>query len=181
MAPSELFQATASPRDFAESLQPPVSVSVPAGSGKLVGRSLWAHQQRASRSSLQSGVSDYISSESDELIARHEISQDTSNNVLMPESPQETKHACNHVLYTPPAELRRNYKTELSMLQPVSSQAATGDLPQRSRQVGPALGSLGLPRALYREFADELLADINVRGYRLSQEGKALVDNLLRL
>ena len=42
MAPSELFQVTALPLGLAESLQPPVSVSVPSGSGKLVGRSLWA-------------------------------------------------------------------------------------------------------------------------------------------
>ena len=42
MAPNELFQATALPLGLAESLQPPVSVSVPAGSGKLVDRSLWA-------------------------------------------------------------------------------------------------------------------------------------------
>ena len=130
---------------------------------------------------MQSGVSDYISSESDKLIARREISQDTSNNVLMPESPQETKHTCNHVLYTPPAELRRNYETVLSMLRPVSSQAATGDLPQRSRQGGPTPGSSRRPRAPYRDFVDELLADINVRGYRLFPEGKALVDDLLRL
>ena len=128
---------------------------------------------------MQSGVSGYISSESDKLIARREISQDTSNRVLMPESPQETNHSCNHVLYTPPAELRRNYETVLSLLQPVSSQAATGDLPQRSRQVGLSPGTSGLPRAPYREFADELLADIDVRGYQLSSEEKALIDDLL--
>ena len=74
------------------------------------------------------------------------------------------------------AKMRRNYETVLSWLQPVSSQAATGDLPQRSRQVGPALGSSGLPRAPYRE-----LADIDVRGYQLSSEEKALVDDLLNI
>ena len=114
MAPSELFQATALPRDLAKSLQPPVSVSVPAGSGKLVGRSLWAHRQRASRNSLQSGVSVRVSSDSNKVIVRRGISQDTSNKVLMPESPQKTKHTCNHVLYTPMAEMRCNYKTVLS-------------------------------------------------------------------
>ena len=128
---------------------------------------------------MQSGVSIRVSSDSDEMIARHRVSQDTSNKVLMPESPQKTKHACNHVLYTPMAEMRRNYETVLSWLRPVSSQAATGDLPQRSRQVGPAPGSSGLPRAPYRDFADELLADIDVRGYQLSSEEKALVDDLL--
>ena len=174
MAPSELFQATASPRFLAEHLQPPVLVSVPAGSGKLVGRSLGAHRQRASRNSLQSGVSVRVSSDSDEVIAGRGVSQDTSNKVLMPESLQKTKHVSNHVLYTPMAEMRRNYETVLSWLQPVSSHSAPSDLPQRSRQVGPAPGSSGLPRAPFREFADELLADIDVREYQLSSEEKAL-------
>ena len=130
---------------------------------------------------MQSGVSDYVSSDSDDLITRPGFPQDTSNNFLMPESPQEAKHTCNHVLYTSPGELRHNYETVLSMLRPVSSQAATGDLPQRSRQGGPAPGSSRLPGTPYRDFVDELLADIDVRGYRLSSEGKALVDDLLCL
>ena len=118
MAPSTLFQTSTSPRSLTEPLQSPVSENVPAGSGKLVGRSLWAHQQRerASRSFLQSGVSDYVSSDSDDLITRRWFSQNTSSNVLMPESPQETNHSCNQVLYIPPAELRRNYEIVLSML-----------------------------------------------------------------
>ena len=116
MAPNELFRPTALPLGLAGSLQPPVSVSVPAGSGKLVGRSLWAQRRRASRNSLQSGVSVRVSSDSDGMIARCGVSQDTSNKVLMPESPQKTKHACNHVLYTPMAEMRCNYETVLSWL-----------------------------------------------------------------
>ena len=60
------------------------------------------------------------------------------------------------------------------------SQTATGDLPQRSRTGGPATGSSRLPGAPYKDFVDELLADIDVRGYRLSPEREAFVDDLLR-
>ena len=165
MAPSTLFQTSTSPRNLAEPLQSSMSENVPAGSGKLVGRSLWAHRQReaASRRSLQSGVSDSAPSDSDDIITRCEFSLDTYSNVLRPKFPQETRHISNHVLYTPPAELRWNYETLLSMIRPAPSQTTTGDLPQRSRMGGPATGPSRLPGAPYKDFVDELLADIDVR------------------
>ena len=104
------------PLGLAGSLQPPVSVSVPAESGKLVGRSLWAQRRRASRNSLQSGMSVRVSVDSDKMMARCVVPHNTSNKILMSKSPQKTKHVCSHVLYTPMAELRRNYETVLSWL-----------------------------------------------------------------
>ena len=84
----------------------------------------------------------------------------------MSKAPQKTKHVCNHVLYTPIAELRHNYETVLLWLQPVAIQAGTGNIQQRSRQVRPAPESSGLSCTPYRvssAFVDELLAGINVR------------------
>ena len=43
----------------------------------------------------------------------------------------------------------------------------------------PATGPSRLPGAPYKDFVDELLADIDVRGYRLSPEREAFVDDLL--
>ena len=181
MAPCTLFQTSTSPRSLTEPLQSSVSENVPTGSSKLVGRSLWAHRQReeASRRFLQSGVSDYVSSDLNDLITRHGFSQDTSSNVLIPESPQEARHLSNHVLYTPPAKLRRNYETLLSMIRPGPNQTARGDLPQRDRTGGPATGSSRLPGVPYKDFVDGLLADIDDRGYPLSPEREAFVDDLL--
>ena len=45
---------------------------------------------------------------------------------------------------------------------------------------GPATGPSRLPGAPYKDFVDELLADIDVRGYQLSPEREAFVDDLLR-
>ena len=45
---------------------------------------------------------------------------------------------------------------------------------------GSVTGPSRLPRALYKDFVDELLADIDVRGYQLSPEREAFVDDLLR-
>ena len=45
---------------------------------------------------------------------------------------------------------------------------------------GPATGPSRLPGAPYKDFVDELLADIDVRGYQLSPEREALIDDLLR-
>ena len=161
MARSKSFQPSASSRSLTESLQPSVSQNVPTDSGKLIGRSLWAHQQReeASRRSLQSEASGCDSSNSNDLLCRH---------------------LHDNVLYTPPAELRRNYETLLSMIQSGPSQTTTRDLPQRSRMGGPATGPSRLPGAPYKDFVDELLADIDVRGYQLSPEREAFVDDLLR-
>ena len=166
-------------------LQPHVSASVPAESGKVVGRSLWAQRRRASRNSLQSGVSVRVSVESDRVVEGRAVPSNASNRILMSKTPQKTKNMCNYVLYTPVAELKHNYETVLSWLQTVSIQAATGNIEQRSRQVAPAPGSSGLPRARYRvssAFIDELLAGINARAlerHQPSSEVKALVDDLL--
>ena len=181
MARSALFQSSASSQSLTESLQPPVSENVPTDSGKLIGRSLWAHQQRkeTSRRSLKSGASGYDSSDSNDLITRHRFLKDTRTNVQITGFLQETRHIFDHVRYTPPAELRRNYETLLSMIQSGPSQTTTRDLPQRSKMGEPTTGPSRLPGAPYKDFVDELLADIDVRGYRLSPEQEAFVDDLL--
>ena len=107
-----------------------------------------------------------VSVESDKVIEGPVAPSNANHRLLMSKAPQKTKHVCNYVLYTPMAELRRNYETVLSWLQPVTVQVGTGNIQQRSRQVRPAPGSSGLPSAPYRvssAFVDELLAGINVR------------------
>ena len=67
---------------------------------------------------------------------------------------------CNHALYTPMAELRRNYETVLSWLQPVVIKASRGNIRQKSMQSRSAPESSELPSTRYRvpsDFVDELL------------------------
>ena len=127
-----------------ESSHSSVPNNIPVGSGRLIGHSLWAHRQReeASRGSLHSEASSYDSSDSDDLV---------------------TRHLRDHVQYTPPAELRRNYETLLLMIQSGPSQTTMRDPPQRSMMGEPAPGPSRLPEASYKDPVHELLDDLDVR------------------
>ena len=101
MLKSKKLPLPALPLGLVGPLQPHVSASVPAESGKVVGRSLWAQRCRASRNFLQSGVSVRVSVESDNMIAGCVVPSNASNRILMSKAPQKTQHVCDHVLYTP--------------------------------------------------------------------------------
>ena len=93
----------------------------------------------------------------------------------MSRTPKNTKHVCNHVLYTPMAELRCNYETVLSWLQPAAIKASRGNICQKSKQSRSALETSELPSTRYRvpsDFSDELLDGLVISdrttGYRSS-------------
>ena len=73
MARSESSQPSASSRNLIEPSHSSVPNNIPVNSGRLIGRSLWAHRQReeASRRSLHSEASSHDSSDLDDLVNRH--------------------------------------------------------------------------------------------------------------
>ena len=145
-------------------IQPVVSANVPVESGKVVGRCLWAKRRVASSEvndrPVQPGVSVDVPVESNKVIEGRVAPSKANNRLLMSKTPKKTKHVCNHVLYTPMAELRRNYETVLSWLQPAAIKVSKGNIRQKSRQSRSAPESSELPSTRYRvpsDFVDELL------------------------
>ena len=65
---------------------------------------------------MQSGVPANVPVESGKVIRRCVASSKANNRLWMSKKPKNTKHVCNHVLYTPMAELRCNYETVLLWL-----------------------------------------------------------------
>ena len=109
---------------------------------------------------VQSGVPAKAPVESGKVIRRHVAPSKANNRLQMSKKPKNTKHMCNHVLYTPMAELRRNYETVLSWLQLAVIKASRGNIRQKSRQSSSAPESSELPSTRYRVpsgFVDELL------------------------
>ena len=68
----------------------------------------------------------------------------------MSRKPKNTKNMCNHALYTPMAELRRNYEMVLSWLQPVVVKASSGEIRKKSMQNSFAPDLSELPNTKYR-------------------------------
>ena len=99
------------------------------------------------------------------MIRRRVASSKANNRLQMSKKPKNTKHMCNHVLYTPMAELRRNYETVLSWLQLAAIKASRGNICQKSMQSRSAPESSELPSTRYRlpsDFVDELLDSLVV-------------------
>ena len=113
-----------------------------------------------SRRPVQSGTPANVPVESGRVIRKCVSPSKANNRLWVSKKPKNTKHKCNHVLYTPMAEVRQNYETVLSWLQPAVIKASRGNICQTSRQSRSAPESSGLPSTQYRvpsEFVDELL------------------------
>ena len=63
---------------------------------------------------VQSGVPANVPVESDKVIRRRVTPNKANKRLQVSKSPKNTKHMCNHVLYSLMAELRRKYETVLS-------------------------------------------------------------------
>ena len=77
---------------------------------------------------MQSGVPANVPVESDKVIRRCVTPNKANKRLRVSKSPKNTKHMCNHVLYTPMAEVRRNYETMLSWLQPTVIKGSRGNI-----------------------------------------------------
>ena len=118
-----------------------------------------------SRRPVQSRMPATVPVESGRVRRRRVSSSKAHNKPGVSEKPNNTKHKCNHALYTPMAEVRRNYETLLSWLKPVAIKASRGDIGQTSGQGRSAPGPSGLPTAQYTvssEFIDELLDELTI-------------------
>ena len=109
------------------------------------------------------------------VIRRRVVPHGANKRLHMSRNHKDTQHMCNHALYTPMAELRRNYETVLSWLQPVVVKASKGDIRQKNRQNSSAPDPSELPSTRYRVpsgFVDELLDGLvfsdRTTGYRSS-------------
>ena len=141
---------------------PSVPPKVLFESGKAIGRHVAPSE--ASNRLVQPGVPADALVESGKVTKGCVAPSKANNRLRMSRTPKNTKHVCNHVLYTPMAELRRNYETVLSWLQPVAIKASKGNIHQESRQGRSAPESSGLPSTQYRvpsAFIDELLDGIS--------------------
>ena len=113
------------------------------------------------------------------------VSPSKANNRLrMFRTPKNTKHVCNHVLYTPMAGLRRNYETVLSWLQLAAIKASKGNICLESGQSMYAPESSELPSTWYRvsfDFVDELLDGLVISDGALEryQPSMTFVDKLI--
>ena len=121
---------------------------------------------------------------SGKVIRRRVAPSKANNRLRMSKKPKNTEHMCNHVLYTPMAELRRNYETVLSWLQPAAIKASRGNICQKSRQSRSAPESSELPSTRYRvpsDFVDELLDGLVISDGVLEryQPSMKFVDNFL--
>ena len=99
---------------------------------------------------VQSGVPANAPVESGKVIRRHVASSKANNRLRMSKKPKNTKHMCNHVLYTPMAEFRRNYETVLSWLKPAVIKMSRGNIRLKRRQSRSAPESSELPSTRYR-------------------------------
>ena len=132
--------------------------NVPVKSSKVMRRPVAPGE--ASNRPVQPGVSANVPVESNKVTRRCVAPSKTNNRLQVSRTPKNTKHVCNHVLYTPMAELRRNYEMVLSWLQPAAIKESKGNIHQESRQSRSAPGSSELPSTRYRvpsDFVDELL------------------------
>ena len=93
----------------------------------------------------QSGMSVTVPVESGRVRRRRVFSSKAHIKPKVSTQPQTTHLKCNHALYTPMAEVRRNYGTLLSLLKPVAIKASRGDICQMSGQSRSAPGPSGLP------------------------------------
>ena len=75
---------------------------------------------------VQPGVPANVPVKSGKVIRRRVAPSKANDRLRMSRTPKNTKHVCNHVLYTPMAELRCNYETMLLWLQPVCRQGKQG-------------------------------------------------------
>ena len=94
---------------------------------------------------VHSDMPAHVPVESGKVIRRHVAPSKANNRLRMSKKPKNTKHMCNHVLYTPMAELRRNYEMVLLWLQLVAIKASRGNIRQKSRQSRSAPESSELP------------------------------------
>ena len=130
---------------------------------------------------MQPGVPANVSVESGKVIRRHVASSKANNRLRMSKKPKNTKHMCNHVHYTPMAELRHHYETVLSWLQPAVIKASRGNIRQKSRQSRSAPESSELPSTRYYDFVDELLDSLVISDLTSErhQPSMTFIDNLL--
>ena len=90
----------------------------------------------------------------------HSKNINTSRGNIRSKKPRSTTHSGNHVLYTPMAEMRRNYETVLSWLCPSGINKNQGDLLPKKKHSNQILDLSDLPATQYRvppEFVDEML------------------------
>ena len=109
---------------------------------------------------VQSGMPATVPVESGTVIGRRVSPSKANNRLQVSKKPRNTKHNCNHVLYTPMAEVRQNYETVLSWLQPSGIKMSRGNIRPKKRQSKSVPNFSDLPDTRYRvssEFVDELL------------------------
>ena len=155
------------------------------------------------RRPMQSGMPANVPVKSGKVIGRRVSPSKANNRLQVSKKPRNTKHKCNHVLYTPMAEVRRNYETVLSWLRPAAIKTSTWyrvssefvdelldslTISDRTTESQSSLRSIpdlsGLPHTKYRvspSFIDKMLDNLVIskealEGYHPSM---TFVDNLL--
>ena len=107
-------------------VQPGVSANVPVESDKVIRRRVAPSE--ASNRPVQPGVPNNVCVESSKVMRGQVAPSKANNRLWMSRTPKNTKHVCNHVLYTPMAKLRRNYETVLSWLQLAAIKVSQGNI-----------------------------------------------------
>ena len=115
---------------------------------------------------IQSGIPATVPVESVKVLKKGISSTKINNKLHVSKNHRNTKQNCDHVLYTPIAVVKQNYKTVMSLLQPSGIETRWGNIRPKKSNTNLVTNFSDLPTTRYRvtsKFVDELLDSLTTR------------------